>query len=94
MITAFLSPSKKAYKKWTIVIYDKKIHFGDSRYKDYTQHKNKERKRRYILRHAKREDWKDPLSAGFWSRWLLWNKPTIRESKASLQSKFKIKVKQ
>lgn len=33
------------------------------------------KKENYIKRHAKAgEDWTDPLTAGFWSRWFLWEK--------------------
>ena len=49
---------------------------------DYTIHKDPERKERYISRHKSNEDFNDPLTAGFWSRWYLWNLPT---KKASLE---------
>jgi hypothetical protein len=40
------------------------------------------KKQLYIDRHAKREDWtKDGVAtSGFWSRWVLWNKPTFDAS--------------
>ncbi len=43
--------------------------------------KDEERKLRYIKRHNS-ENWtKSGIdSAGFWSRWLLWNLPTISSS--------------
>jgi hypothetical protein len=41
-----------------------------------------EHKKRYIDRHSAREDWTESGigTAGFWSRWLLWNKPTLKDS--------------
>ena len=36
----------------------KKVNFGDRRYDNYTIHKDDERKRLYLLRHSKNEDWK------------------------------------
>ena len=57
------------------------------------QHKEEERKQRYIDRHKKKEDWSDLKTAGAWSRGILWNKPTIRESKASMEKKFNINIK-
>ena len=55
-----------------------------------TQHKNEGRKNRYILRHEKNEDWgKSGINtAGFWSRWLLWNKPSIKESYEDIKKRF------
>ena len=58
------------------------IAFGAKGYSDFTKHKDETRKSSYIARHKVREDWtKDGvLAPGFWSRWVLWNKPTIEES--------------
>lgn len=64
------------------------VRFGAAGMSDYTKHKDEERKRRYLERHKARENWEDPLTAGFWSRWLLWNKPKIRESLADLKARF------
>ena len=58
----------------------KSIHFGAKGASDFTIHKDPERKQRYIDRHSKNEDWNNPLSAGFYSRWLLWNRPTLEDS--------------
>lgn len=70
----------------------KKIKFGAHGYSDYTIHKDKERMMRYIKRHNTNENWNDKNSKGFWSRWILWNKPTITDSIKSTEKKFKIKV--
>ncbi len=76
-----ITPSDKPTKKFEARIDGKKsIHFGAKNYEDYTIHKDPERKERYIDRHSKNEDWNNPLTAGFYSRWILWNKPTITES--------------
>lgn len=56
------------------------IKFGAYGMSDYTIHKDNKRKENYIARHEVRENWTDPLTAGFWSRWILWNKPTISAS--------------
>ena len=89
---AILEPAKAKDKKYSIRIFNKKINFGDSNYEDYTQHKDDRRKQLYIQRHKKREDWNNPSTAGFWSRWLLWNKPTLQEAKKDILMKFNIKV--
>ena len=68
---------------------DKKvIPFGQKGYKDYTQTKDPKRKDLYLLRHQSSEDWSDPLTPGFWSRWYLWNKPTRESSEKHLRVKF------
>ena len=78
-------------KKFDALIDNKKtIHFGATGYEDYTMHKDKERKERYLKRHQKNENWHSPLSAGFYSRWLLWNEPTITESIRDTNRRFKI----
>ena len=80
-----IKPSTRKYKK-KMAIFETKdgrtktTHFGAKGMSDYTIHKDVERKTRYITRHAKREDWDDPVTAGALSRWILWNKPSYRDS--------------
>ena len=59
---------------------------------DFTIHKDEKRKQRYINRHRNNETWsKSGIdTAGVWSRWLLWNKPTINESYQNIKTKFLI----
>lgn len=59
---------------------EKNIKFGASGYSDFTIHKDEKRKELYIKRHKKNENWNNPLTSGFWSRWILWNKTTIKDS--------------
>jgi hypothetical protein len=68
----------------------KKIKFGDSGYEDYTKHKDDKRKELYLSRHESREDWTKTgiTTAGFWSRWLLWNKRTIGASLNDIKKRF------
>ena len=90
-----ISRSKKKDKKFDAVIDGKKtVSFGAKGYSDMTQHKDEERKKRYINRHKKNENWNDPKSAGFYARYILWNKPTLTASVADLRKQFpKLKVK-
>ena len=88
-----LSKSDKPDKKYSVlVVNNKMIYFGDAAYQDYTQHNDLHRKELYLTRHASREDWNDPLTAGFWSRWLLWNKKTISKSVKYIEKRFNIKI--
>lgn len=63
-------------------------HFGASGYSDYTIHRDPARKQRYLARHRKNEHWDDPYSAGSLSRWILWNKTSLRESIADYKGRF------
>ena len=85
--------SDKANKKYFIITKDNnKVYSGASGYSDFTIHKDEARKQRYINRHKNNEDWtKSGIdTAGFWSRWLLWNKPTIKNSYLDIKEKFNI----
>jgi hypothetical protein len=85
-----------ANKKYRITLTDgtteKHIWIGDRAYEDFTQHKDENRKELYLIRHKKNEKWgiTGITTAGFWSRWLLWNKPTLRESIKDVKQKFGI----
>ena len=95
---ATLKKSRNIKYKFT-AIFDlgngkkKKVNFGSKGYKDFTTHKDVERKRRYLLRHKKKEDWTDPLTAGALSRFLLWNKTTIEASIKDYKKRFGITIK-
>lgn len=59
----------------------KVISFGASGYRDFTKPPHdEERKRLYLERHQKKENWDNPVSAGALSRFVLWNKPSLEES--------------
>jgi len=57
-------------------------------------HHDDARKENYISRHASRETWgKNGLNtAGFWARWLLWNKPTLSASIKDIEQRFDVKI--
>ena len=69
----------------------KTIHFGDKRYDDFTTHKDMKRKQRYLNRHIKNEDWNNFYTPGSLSRYILWNKPTIKDSLENFKNKFHLK---
>ena len=87
--------SKKPDKKYDAIIYredgrTKTVSFGQAGASDYTIHKDKDRMMRYILRHKEREDWTSEgnETAGFYSRWILWNLPSLRASVADTNTRF------
>ena len=77
------------HKYFIITPTNNKIYFGAFGYSDYTIHKDDERKLRYIKRHNN-ENWgKSGINtAGFWARWLLWNKKTIEASYNDIKRRF------
>ncbi len=71
----------------------KKVYFGAAGYKYFSSgHKDEARKQRYIDRHKKNESkyWnKSGIDTpSFWSRWLLWNLPTISSSYQDIKKRF------
>ena len=89
-----ISKSPKKDKKLMAVFEkdckQKITHFGAKGYSDFTIHKNPERMRRYSQRHKSRENWRDPTSAGALSKYILWNKPSLRASIADYKRRFKL----
>lgn len=91
--------SKSGDKKMSVYAFDgnktRLIHFGAKGYSDFTLHWDEDRKERYISRHKSNEDWDKSgiLTAGFWSRWILWNLPNLQASIEDTQKRFKLIVK-
>jgi hypothetical protein len=64
--------------------------FGASGYSDFTLHKDPERRDRYDSRHKRREDWNNPKTAGSLSKWVLWNKPSLKASISDYKRRFNL----
>ena len=69
----------------------KTVHFGAKGMSDYTIHKDDDRKKRYLDRHRKNENWKDPMTAGSLSKNILWNKETLSSSIEDFKKKFNLR---
>jgi hypothetical protein len=90
-----IKKSTQPKKKYMAVFTDngkkvKTTHFGSAGMSDFTKNKDEERKKRYLDRHRKNENWNDKFSAGALSRWILWNKPTLRASISDYKRRFKL----
>ena len=96
-----LSPSPKAAKKWRVTFENgaeagTHVDFGQLGYSDYTMHGDEARMKRYLVRHRQSrtgENWTDPKTAGFWSRWLLWSEPTLAAARKRRERMFHIKIR-
>lgn len=80
-------------KKYMAIFYEngKKIkttHFGAAGMSDYTKHKDPARKQRYMNRHKANEHWSKPMTAGSLSRYILWNKPSLKASIQDYKKRF------
>ncbi len=95
-VSVIIKPSLLKGKKKTAVFTmsdgsRRTVHFGAAGMSDFTKNKDEDRKKRYIDRHRARENWNDPLTAGALSRWVLWNKPTLKESILDFKRRFNLK---
>jgi len=71
----------------------KTTQFGYKGMSDYTKHGDDKRKSSYLARHGAKssgQKWNDPTTAGSLSRWVLWNKKSLSESKKSFKNKFNL----
>ncbi len=89
-----ISKSPKKDKK-LMAVFEKdgrriERHFGAKGYSDYTIHKDEERMKRYSRRHKSREDWSDPTTNGALSKYILWNKPSLRASISDYKRRFNL----
>jgi len=96
-----LTKMKSGEKKFQAVFFDDKtgkklktVRFGQFGASDYTQHHDKERMKRYVDRHEKHEDWTraGKYTAGFWSKHLLWSKPSFTDALKLTEQKLGEKI--
>ena len=103
MILVKISKSTIPSKKLMAVFFKqgKKIkttHFGSSPNKDFTiyskdsRSKAEQEKKKYLARHRVRENWNDYKSSGSLSRYILWNKPTVKSSIYDYVRRFNLKL--
>jgi hypothetical protein len=93
-----LEKSTNKEKKFMAIFQNKKtgrnktIHFGAAGYENYTEgHLDEERKKRYLERHKKNENWDNPLTAGYWSAKYTWQYKTYKEALKHILSDLKKK---
>jgi len=98
MVFVIVKPSSTKTKKLMAIFYDEKkkkiktTHFGQKGASDFTIHGDPKRKQRYLDRHKARENWEDFKSAGSLSRYILWNKKSLKSSIADYKRRFKLKT--
>lgn len=96
MTSVEIKPSTAKNKRLKAIFYDKdgkKIkttNFGQKGGQTFVDHKNKDIKSKWIARHRVREDWNAPMTAGALSRFILWNKTSMKASIADYKRRFKL----
>lgn len=96
-MTVILKRSPNPKKKYRAIFLEngKHVDFGARGYSDYTIHKDRNRMKRYLTRHSGMgENWSSTgkYTAGWWSRWLLWNKPTLQAAIASVSRRLRTRI--
>ena len=89
--------SHKPEKKYDAVFitdqgHEKVVPFGAAGMSDFTKHKNKTRRARYLARHSGMgESWNKPDTPGALSRWILWGpSSSFRKSVKAYKRRFKL----
>ena len=68
----------------------KTVHFGQKGSSTYIDHKDDKKKEAYLARHRANENWDKPTTAGSLSRYILWNKTTLKDSIADFKKRFNL----
>ena len=88
----YLSVSPNPKYKYRAKVNNKNIDFGANGYSDYILSGGDDvKKNAYIARHQVREDWNN-LNRGSFSRFILWNKKTLKASIKDMEKRFNIKI--
>jgi hypothetical protein len=90
-----LRKSLKPAKKYDAVFItdkdrEKVVSFGAAGMSDFTLHHDEKRKERYLNRHRKNEHWDKPDTPGSLSRYILWNKKTLKASLKDYKQRFNL----
>lgn len=87
-----ISKSSRAGKKYQATANTgntgKTVHFGAVGYESFVDHKDPKRRENYISRHSNEDHSRSNImSPAFMSRWVLWEKPTLKGAVAHLNKK-------
>lgn len=86
-----IGESPNSLKKYRAYFSDNShTDFGAKGYQDYTTNKDPVRKELYLSRHRSNENWNDMKSPGALSRWILWNKTSLKDSISDYKNKFNV----
>ena len=93
MKTYILKKSNRKGKRFEINMIDHSHHFGSDVGKTYIDGRTEKEKQAWIKRHQNDKGWDSKHSGIYHSRFLLWNKPTLKESIKDYERKHSVKIK-
>ena len=93
-----VEPSLQRHKKLRAVFDDgRSVNFGGRGCGDFIEYSAvgppglaRAKRRAYIARHGATERWGDPAAPATLSRYLLWERPTLREAVENYRKRFKV----
>jgi hypothetical protein len=83
-------PDKKYVAFFEVNKWARQVHFGSATSQTYVEGADDLKKANYLKRHAVRENWNDPTSAGSLSRWILWEHRDINDAIEHFKTKFNL----
>ena len=94
MEVVIIRSTKKIKKHDARIDGTKIVSFGQKGASAFTKHEDLHRRGQYIDRHHAREDWtkSGAKAAGFYSKHVLWNKPSLKASIDDINKKFSLKA--
>jgi hypothetical protein len=94
-----IKPATDSKHKYTALFTDPKktTHFGQAGANDYLIYSKQsktiadEKRKLYLARHEKRENWNDPTTAGSLSRYLLWGQSSnLKQNIMDFKNRFNL----
>ena len=97
MVKVVIKSSAQPKKRFMAVFYNnegqkiKTTHFSLKDSKAYIDHGDKERRKRYLERHRKRENWDRYMTAGALARWITWGPtPSLKSNISAYKKRFNL----
>jgi hypothetical protein len=88
-----LKRSNRKNKRFVIDMGEHSHHFGSDVGKTYIDHQDDKKKENWIARHRLDKNWDNIHSGIYHSRYLLWTKPTLKQSIKDYEKKHNIRIK-
>ena len=88
-----LKKSNQKGKRFVIIMQGMKHHFGSDVGKTFIDGRTQSERENWIKRHSVNKNWNNKHSGIFFSRYLLWTEPTLKEAIKKLEKLLNVKIK-
>ena len=88
-----LKKSNQKGKRFVIIMDGMKHHFGSDVGKTFIDGRTQSERENWIKRHSVNKNWNNKHSGIFFSRYLLWTEPTLKEAIKKLEKLLNVKIK-